>query len=179
MLTHNHVYYIYYINVWIDHSGVYAFNYTEHIRIYPLKDARRLRNSAKHWAYKRIRSSVTVLLSVCLSSIPIPTFGQASSPSFRPRTGPGVVAWRSSKPLSAVSRPVSSYDRWNTSWGSREERSTSQWTGQITPELGVCILISSVANGFDVLLWRNRAGGNQYNHLGTAVLNNYLNIEML
>lgn len=157
---------------------MYAFNYTEHIRIYPLKDAQRLRNSAKHWAYKRIRSSVTVLLSVCLSSIP--TFGQARSPSFRPRTEPGVVAWRSSKPLSAVSRPVSSYDRWNTSWGSREERSTSQWTGQITPEhlFGVCILISSVVNGFDVLLWRNTAC-NQYKHLGTAVLNNYLNIEML
>jgi len=42
------------------HSGsVYTFNYTEHIRIYPLKDSRRLRNSVKHWAYRRIRSSVT------------------------------------------------------------------------------------------------------------------------
>jgi len=40
-------------------DSVYAFNYTEHIRIYPLKDSRRLRNSVKHWAYRRIRSSVT------------------------------------------------------------------------------------------------------------------------
>lgn len=67
--------------------------------------------------------------------------------------GPRVVAWRSSKPLSAASRPVSFYDRWNTSWGSREERSTSQWTGQITLEhlSGACISISSIANGFDIL----------------------------
>lgn len=64
---------------------MYTFNYIEYIRIHPLKDSRRLRNSVKH-----LQADTVVcdgLLSVCLSSIP--AFGQASH-SLRPRA-PGVV----------------------------------------------------------------------------------------
>lgn len=113
-------------------GSVYAFNYTEHIRIYPLKDSQRLRNSIKHWAYKRIRSSVMAFYPSVYRLFRHLDKRASSSDREHQESSSGDLK---SPLVPFLGR--SPYVRRNTPWGSREGRTESQWTRQITEHLSV------------------------------------------